>query len=169
MTEQTLTIGDDKVVTFHYKLRDSEGTFTESSEGQSPVVYMHGRGNIVPGLETELAGKKAGDKFTATVSPEQAYGERNPNAVQRVPRKHLLTRGEIVAGQMVAVNTREGARQALVVKVGHFNVDLDLNHPLAGRTLVFDIDVVGVRDATEEELSHGHAHGPEGHGHDHDH
>lgn len=167
MTDESLTIGDGKVVTFHYNLRDAESTFTESSEGRSPVVYMHGYGNIVPGLEEELVGKKIGDKFTATVPPEKAYGERNPAATQRVPLKHLMTKGRIVEGQMVAVNTSQGARQAVVLKVGHFNVDLDLNHPLAGKTLIFDIDVVGIRDATAEEIEHGHAHGPDGHGHDH--
>jgi FKBP-type peptidyl-prolyl cis-trans isomerase SlyD len=167
MTDEAKTIADDTVVTFHYKLRDSEGSFTESSEGASPVVYLHGRSNIVPGLETEMAGKKSGDKFTATVTPAQGYGERNPEAVQRVPVKHLATRGPYTVGQMVAVNTNQGMRQARVEKVGHFNVDLDLNHPLAGKTLLFDIEVVEVRDATEEELAHGHAHGPEGHGHDH--
>jgi FKBP-type peptidyl-prolyl cis-trans isomerase SlyD len=167
MTDESMTIGDDKVVTFHYRLRDADDSFNESSEGKNPVVYMHGHGNIVPGLESEMAGKKAGDKFMATVAPENAYGLRDPNAVQRVPLKHLATRGRVVEGQMVAVNTRDGARHALVVKVGHFNVDLDLNHPLAGKTLLFDIEIVGVRPATEEELAHGHAHGPDGHGHDH--
>jgi FKBP-type peptidyl-prolyl cis-trans isomerase SlyD len=169
MTEQQKSIADDTVVTFHYKLRDAEGSFTESSEAASPVVYLHGRNNIVPGLETEMTGKKGGDKFTATVTPEHGYGERNPNAVQRVQVKHLATRGPYVVGQRVAVQTRDGLRQGQVVKVGHFNVDLDLNHPLAGKTLVFDIEVVDVRDATGEELAHGHAHGPEGHGHDHGH
>jgi len=167
MTENSMMIGDDSVVSFHYKLTDDTASFNESSEGGNPVVYLHGRNNIVPGLERELAGKKSGDKFTATLRPEDGYGLRNENAVQRVPRKHLATRGPIVAGQMVVVNTREGHRQARVLKVGHFNVDLDLNHPLAGRTLTFDIEVVGVRPATEEELAHGHAHGPGGHGHDH--
>jgi FKBP-type peptidyl-prolyl cis-trans isomerase SlyD len=167
MSDEAKTIADDTVVTFHYKLRDAEGSFTESSEGASPVVYLHGRSNIVPGLETEMAGKKSGDKFTATVTPAHGYGERNPEAVQRVPVKHLATRGPYTVGQMVAVNTNQGMRQARVAKVGHFNVDLDLNHPLAGKTLLFDIEVVEVRDATDEELAHGHAHGPEGHGHDH--
>ena len=167
MTSDSITIGDDKVVSFHYKLRDAEGTFTESSESGSPVVYMHGRNNIVPGLESQLVGKKSGDKFAATVAPEQAYGLRNETAAQRVPLKHIATRGPYTVGQMVVVNTREGGRQARVMKVGHFNVDLDLNHPLAGKTLEFDIEVVEVRDATEEERSHGHAHGPDGHGHDH--
>jgi FKBP-type peptidyl-prolyl cis-trans isomerase SlyD len=160
-----MTIGDDTVVSFHYKLRDAEGTFNETSEGGSPVVYMHGHNNIVPGLESQLTGKKSGDKFTATVAPEGGYGPRNESAVQRVPLKHVATRGPFTVGQMVVVNTRDGGRQARVVKVGHFNVDLDLNHPLAGKTLEFDIEVVEVRAATEEELAHGHAHGPGGHGH----
>lgn len=165
MTDATLPVADDTVVSFHYKLRDAEGTFNESSEGSGPVVYLHGRSQIVPGLESEMAGKKGGDKFTATVAPEQAYGLRDDKAVQRVPIKHLASRGPFVEGQMVVVNTREGGRQARVVKVGHFNVDLDLNHPLAGKTLTFDIEIVEVRAATAEELEHGHAHGPEGHHH----
>lgn len=167
MTSNAMSIGDDSVVSFHYTLRDDAGSITESSEGASPVVYMHGRNNIVPGLETQLAGKTSGDKFTAVVAPEQGYGLRNDSAVQRVPVKHLATRGPYEVGQMVVVNTREGGRQARVMKVGHFNVDLDLNHPLAGKTLTFEIQIVDVRAATEEERSHGHAHGPEGHGHDH--
>ncbi|HJR68914.1 MAG TPA: peptidylprolyl isomerase [Gammaproteobacteria bacterium] len=162
-----MTIGDDKVVSFHYKLTADDGAINESSEGHSPVVYLHGSTGIVPGLEMQLKGKKSGDKFTATVTPEHGYGERNENAVQRVPRKHLATRGPLVVGQMVVVNTRDGGRQARVRKVGHFNVDLDLNHPLAGKTLTFEIEIVDVRDATQEELTHGHAHGPGGHGHDH--
>jgi FKBP-type peptidyl-prolyl cis-trans isomerase SlyD len=168
MTEP-MTIGDDSVVSFHYKLRDDTGAFNESSEEGSPVVYMHGRSNIVPGLEKELTGRKSGDKLTATVTPDEGYGQRNENAVQRVPLKHLATRGPISVGQMVVVNTRDGGRQARVLKVGHFNVDLDLNHPLAGRTLTFDIEIVDVRAATEQELAHGHAHGPHGHEHHHDH
>jgi FKBP-type peptidyl-prolyl cis-trans isomerase SlyD len=165
MTEASMSIADDTVVSFHYALRDAEGSFTESSEGASPVVYLHGRSQIVPGLETEMTGKKAGDKFQATVAPEAAYGPRNEEAVQRVPVKHVATRGPYNVGQLVVVNTRDGGRQARVVKVGHFNLDLDLNHPLAGKTLTFDIEIVEVRPATEEELAHGHAHGPGGHGH----
>ena len=167
MTNDSIAIGDDKVVSFHYKLKVADGSINESSEGGSPVVYLHGRTGIIPGLESELAGKRSGDKFTATVPPEQGYGERNEEAVQRVPLKHLATRGPIQEGQMVVVNTRDGGRHARVLKVGHFNVDLDLNHPLAGKTLTFEIEVVDVRAATPEELEHGHAHGPEGHAHDH--
>ena len=170
MSAEAAKVDADKVVTFHYTLRDSAAKeLIESSQGKEPMVYMHGHANIVPGLEEQMAGKQAGDKFTATVAPEQAYGLPDPNAVQRVPIKHLVNAGKLAAGQMVAVNTRQGPRHARVVKVGHFNVDLDLNHPLAGRTLEFDIEVVDVRDASKEELEHGHAHGPHGHGHDHDH
>ena len=169
MNQEANTVGVDKVVTFHYSLRDEDNSLIESSEGKEPVIYMHGHANIVPGLEQQMDGKQRGDKFSATVPPEGAYGLHDPNAVQRVPIKHLQSAGKLVAGQMVAVNTREGARHARVVKVGHFNVDLDLNHPLAGKTLVFDIEIVDVRAATPEELEHGHAHGPGGHGHDHDH
>jgi FKBP-type peptidyl-prolyl cis-trans isomerase SlyD len=167
MNQEANIVNADTVVTFHYSLRDESKTLIESSEGQTPVTYMHGHNNIVPGLEEQMSGKQAGEKFSATVPPEGAYGVHDPNAVQRVPIKHLTSKGKIEPGQMVAVNTREGARQARVVKVGHFNVDLDLNHPLAGKTLVFDIEIVEVRRATEEELAHGHAHGPGGHGHEH--
>ena len=166
MADEVLRIDNDKVVTFHYSLRDSDAALIESSEGKDPVVYMHGHDNIVPGLESEMTGKTSGEKFTATVAPEKAYGVRDPNGMQRVPLKHLATKGRIVAGQMVAVKTTAGVRHARVLKVGHFNVDLDLNHPLAGKTLVFDIEIVDVRAATQEELAHGHAHGPGG-AHDH--
>lgn len=157
-----MQIQADKVVTFHYSVRDAESTFSESSEGKEPMTYLHGHNNVVPGLEAEMAGKEVGAKFTATVPPELAYGVANPDARVRVPIKHLVRPGKLAPGQMVAVNTREGPRQARVVKVGHFNVDLDLNHPLAGKTLVFDIEILDIRDASPEELDHGHAHGPGG-------
>ena len=168
MTDSGTKIGDDTVVSFHYSLQDSEGTFSESSEDR-PATYLHGHSNIVLGLEKELAGHAVGDKLRVTVTPEEGYGVHDPNGVQRVPIKHLAAHGKLVAGQLVAVNTNAGVRQARVLKVGHFNVDLDLNHPLAGKTLIFEIEVVDVRDATAEEIEHGHAHGPEGHGHGHDH
>jgi FKBP-type peptidyl-prolyl cis-trans isomerase SlyD len=158
-----MQIERDKVVTFHYSLTDAEGSFTEASEGKDPIVYLHGYGNIVPGLENELRGKKAGDSFQARIAPEHAYGMRDESAVQRVPVKHLIRPGKLEAGKAVAVNTNAGPRRALVLKVGKFNVDLDLNHPLAGKTLVFDVRVVEVRDASPEEIAHRHVHGPGGH------
>jgi FKBP-type peptidyl-prolyl cis-trans isomerase SlyD len=168
MSTGPLKIDADTVVTFHYTLRGEDGALIESSAGKDPAIYMHGHASIVPGLEREMSGKQGGEKFTATVASELAYGPHDPNAVQRVPTKHLATKGKIVPGLMVAVNTRHGERYARVVKVGHFNVDLDLNHPLAGKTLVFDIEILDVRAATPEEIEHGHAHGPGGHGHHHD-
>jgi FKBP-type peptidyl-prolyl cis-trans isomerase SlyD len=158
-----MQIERDKVVTFHYNLTDAEGSFTEASEGKDPIVYLHGYGNIVPGLENELRGKKAGDSFQARIAPEHAYGMRDESAVQRVPVKHLIRPGKLEVGKAVAVNTNAGPRRALVLKIGKFNVDLDLNHPLAGKTLVFDVRVVEVRDATPEEIAHRHVHGPGGH------
>jgi len=158
-----MRIERDKVVTFHYSLSDAEGSFKEASEGRDPVVYLHGHGNIVPGLENEMRGKQAGDAFQASVAPEHAYGMRDEAAVQRVPIKHLIRPGKLESGAVVAVSTNAGARRAVVLKVGKFNVDLDLNHPLAGKTLIFDVRIIEVRDATPEEIAHRHAHGPGGH------
>ena len=157
-----MQIERDKVVTFHYSLTDAEGSFAEASEGRDPVTYLHGHGNIVPGLENEMRGKRAGDSFQASVAPEHAYGMRNEEAVQRVPIKHLIRPGRLEVGGVVAVNTSQGQQRATVLKVGRFNVDLDLNHPLAGKTLLFDVRVLDVRDATPEEITHRHAHGPGG-------
>jgi FKBP-type peptidyl-prolyl cis-trans isomerase SlyD len=157
-----MEISANKVVTFHYRLTDTEGSFTESSEGRDPVAYLHGRGNLVPGLESGLRGRRAGDELTVTVAPEDAYGAHDPSALQRVPIKHLVRPGKLAVGRIVAVNTTSGPRRATVLKVGRFNVDVDLNHPLAGKTLVFHVNVIDVRDATSEEIAHGHAHGPGG-------
>lgn len=157
-----MEIAANRVVSFHYKLSDGDGVFIESSEGNEPVAYLHGRHSIVPGLESALRGRRAGDDLTVTVAPEDAYGPRDPSAVQRVPIKHLVRPGKLAAGAIVTVNTTEGSRRATVLKVGKFNVDVDLNHPLAGRTLVFEVSIVDVREATQEEIAHGHAHGPGG-------
>ena len=151
-----------KVVSFHYTAKDGEGRELESSGGEKPAVYLHGRGNIVPGLENEMRGKKAGDRFTATIAPEHAYGMRDPDSVRRVPTKHLIRPGKLSVGKVVAVQTHRGPARVTVLKVGRFNVDVDFNHPLAGRTLVFDVEIVDVRDATPEEMAHGHVHGPGG-------
>lgn len=161
-----MEIARNKVVTLHYTLK-ADGELTESTEGRDPVAYLHGHDNIVPGLEAGLRGKSAGDELTITVRPEDGYGLRNEQALQRVPIKHLARPGKLMPGKVVTVNTNEGYRQAVVLKVGRFNVDLDFNHPLSGKTLVFDVKVLDVRDASQEELSHGHAHGPGGaHGHE---
>lgn len=153
---------DKKVVSFHYTLSNEQGEQIESTRDRQPMSYLHGARNIIPGLEKAMAGKAAGDQFQVTVTPGEAYGERQPNRVQRVPAKHFRDARRLRQGQRVSLQTRQGPLQATVVKVGRFNVDVDTNHPLAGQTLTFDVEVTGVRDASPEEISHGHAHGPGG-------
>jgi FKBP-type peptidyl-prolyl cis-trans isomerase SlyD len=158
-----MNIDNKKVVSFHYTLKNDQGEEIESSrERENPMVYLHGAGNIIPGLEKAMQGKAAGDQFEVTVGPAEAYGERNENAVQRVPAKHFGEGRRLKPGQLVVLNTQQGPRQVTVLKVGRFNVDVDSNHPLAGQSLTFNVEVTDVRDATEEEASHGHVHGPGG-------
>ncbi|GAA5316703.1 MAG: peptidylprolyl isomerase [Candidatus Pelagadaptatus aseana] len=160
-----MNIEKDKVVSFHYTLNEPGGEIFENSKDSTPVLYLHGHGSMLPGLEEAVAGKSAGDLVEVTLAPEKAYGQRKEGAIQRVPKKHLLTKGKLAPGMIVEVNTEHGPQDAMVVKVGLKNVDIDANHPLAGKTLVFNIEVVEVRDATAEELDHGHAHGVGGHQH----
>ena len=157
-----MNIEDKKVVSFHYTLRDEHGEQLESSREGDPMTYLHGAGNIIPGLEKAMAGKVAGDQFEASVEPAEAYGERDENGVHRIPAKHFKQAGRLEPGQMVVLQTRQGPRQVKVVKVGRFNVDIDTNHPMAGLSLTFDVEVTDVRDPTAEEVSHGHVHGPGG-------
>jgi len=158
-------ITKNSVVNFHYTLTDVEGSFNESSVGDESAAYLHGYGNIIPGLENEMDGRLVGDEFSVTIQPIDGYGVLQEDSVQRVPIKHLSNKGPLKKGTVVGINTSEGVRQARVVKVGKFNVDVDTNHPLAGRVLKFDVSIVSVREATDEELKHGHAHGPGGHEH----
>jgi len=155
----------DRVVSFHYRLHDAEGTELGDSHEADPVTYLHGHGGLVPGLEQALAGKEAGDQVTAVVPPEQGYGLRRDIAPKRYPIKRLLIRSKPRPGMVVAVQAEDGTRQVTVIKVGKFNVDVDPNHPLAGKTLHFDVELIEVREASAEELAHGHAHGPGGHPH----
>jgi FKBP-type peptidyl-prolyl cis-trans isomerase SlyD len=157
-----MNIENRKVVSFHYTLSNADGEQIESSRDREPMVYLHGAGNIIPGLEKAMAGKTAGDRFEVTVAPAEAYGERNEKGVQRIPAKHFRNLGKLRVGQTVMLQTNQGQVQVTVVKVGRFNVDVDRNHPLAGQALTFDVEVTDVREATEEEITHGHAHGPGG-------
>jgi FKBP-type peptidyl-prolyl cis-trans isomerase SlyD len=160
-----LNIGPNTVAVFHYTLHNDSGEQMESSRGGDPNAYLHGANNIIPGLEEALSGRAAGDTFSTTIAPEQAYGARNPEQVQRVPIKHLVCQGKPRAGLVAQLNTSEGRRPVTILKVGRHSADIDTNHPLAGQTLTFDIEVVDVREASPEERSHGHAHGPGGHHH----
>lgn len=161
-----MTIAANKVVSFHYTLKDSQDEVLENSREGDPMAYLHGHGNIIAGLEKAFEGKAEGEQFSVTLAPADAYGERVEGSIQRIPMKHLhAPKGKLRAGMVVGVETDQGIRQVTVLKVGKFNVDVDTNHPLAGETLTFEIDVVSVRDASEEEISHGHAHGVGGHQH----
>jgi FKBP-type peptidyl-prolyl cis-trans isomerase SlyD len=158
-------IGSETVVSFHYTLRDEAGKSLETSLGGQPATYLHGANNIIRGLEAAMVGREGGESFTATVNPEQGYGLRDPNKAQRVPIKHLSFNGKLRAGAVVQLSTSDGMRTVTVVKAGRHSADIDTNHPLAGQTLVFDIEVLEVRAASAEELAHGHVHGPGGHQH----
>ena len=155
----------NKVVSFHYTLTNADGEEMESSHDKDPMTYLHGANNIILGLEKAMEGHAIQDKFTAMLEPEDAYGIRNENNVQRIPLKRLKGIGKVSVGQILNLQTKQGPVQVTVLKVGRFNVDVDGNHPLAGIQLTFDVEITDIRDASEEETKHGHAHGPGGHQH----
>lgn len=159
-----MQITKDTVVQFHYTLSDETGLL-ENSRSQDPVLYLQGHGNLIEGLEKAMEGHQAGDKFQITLAPADAYGERIEDAIQSVQVKHLMGAKKWKPGMVAVVNTEQGQRQVTVVKVGMFKAEVDTNHPLAGKTLSFDIEVMDVRAASAEELEHGHAHGVGGHHH----
>ena len=149
----------------HYTLKDDQGIVLDSSEGKTPLAYIQGAGNIIPGLEKQLEGKAIGDKINAVVAPEEGYGTRHDNLVQVVSSQGFQGDEELTEGMQVQVETNNGVSIALVTKIDGEDVTLDLNHPLAGMTLHFDVEITNVREATSEELDHGHVHGPGGHEH----
>jgi FKBP-type peptidyl-prolyl cis-trans isomerase SlyD len=157
-------IAADSVVSIHYTLKDEQGNVLDSSEGSDPLAYIQGHGNLVPGLEKALEGKTSGNKIAVTLSPEEGYGKRDAELVQRVPKRQLH-KGEIKKGMQFQAQTDQGMRLFTVTAVVGDMVTLDGNHPLADRTLHFDVEIVEVRAATAEELEHGHVHGPGGHHH----
>lgn len=160
-----MKVANDTVVTFHYQLKDEQGAEIESSAGHEPTAVLIGHRNVMPALEEAMQGKAMGDKFSVTLPPEKAYGLRRPESLQRVSLKHVLTKGKIKAGMAIAINTEHGSRNVTAVKVGKFNVDIDTNHPLADKTITFDVAIVDIRAASAEETAHGHAHGVGGHHH----
>lgn len=154
-----MNIGEKCVVAFHYKLTNGDGEELDSSGGQDPLKYLHGAGNIVPGLEKALAGKSAGDKLKVEVPPEEGYGPVNPQLVQKVPRSAFEGAPEIKPGMRFQAQGNEGQAQFITVKeISGDEITVDGNHPLAGQVLHFDVTIEDVREASEEELAHGHAH-----------
>lgn len=160
-----MAIAKDTVVQFHYTLKAADGAVIEASHGGEPMAYLHGHGNIIPGLEETMEGKEAGVEFSVTVPPEKAYGQRDEEAIQRIPVKHLQGAKKWKKGMVAHVETEQGQRQVTVIKVGKFMVDVDANHPFSGKELTFDVKVEDIREATAEEIQHGHAHGIGGHQH----
>ena len=160
-----MQIAERTVASFNYTLTNDAGEIIDSSEGRSPLAYLHGAGNIVPGLEKQMTGRKAGDRFDVVVAPEEGYGQPNPMLVQTVPREAFQGVDSIEVGMEFQAQTPQGPLSVVVSKVDADNVTVDGNHPLAGKTLHFAIEVTEVRDASEEELAHGHVHGVGGHHH----
>jgi len=164
-----MQIAQDKVVLIHYTLRNDSGEVIDSSSGGDALAYLHGQGNIIPGLEKALEGKQTGDRLSVKVEPAEGYGQRDAQLVQQVPRRQFGG-ANVQPGMQFHAQTSQGQKRVVTVKsiVGDM-VTVDGNHPLAGENLHFDVEVTDVRDATAEELEHGHVHGPGGHHHHHEH
>jgi len=167
-----MKIAEKTVAHFHYTLKNEAGEELESSNGHEPLTYLHGANNTLPGLEKALEGKAKDESFSVTLQPEEAYGAYQEGLEQRVPVKHLhglvSKNAKWKKGMTAAVQTDAGQRQVTVLKVGKFMVTVDINPPLAGKVLIFDIEIVDVREATEDEVEHGHVHSADSScGHDH--
>lgn len=161
-----MKIAKDCVVTLDYTLTDEDGEILDSSEGDEPLVYLHGHGDIVPGLERALNGHQVGDQVDVDVSPEDGYGDWDEDLVDVVGKEDFDDPEELEVGAQFEVDTDEGVRVATVIEMEGEDITVDLNHPLAGMNLHFAVKVLDVRAASAEELEHGHVHGPHGHEHD---
>lgn len=164
-TRFLLKIASDTVVAFLYTLKDESGRVLDQSDVE-PMAYLHGHGQIVPGLEQELTGRTAGEKLQVRVEPAQGYGEHDAALIQKLPLEAFKGIPDLRVGMALATRTRSGGvAQVFVSEVGEDGVTIDGNHALAGKALFFDVEIVDVRAASEEELSHRHVHGPGGHHH----
>jgi len=160
------TIADGKVVSFHYTLTNDDGEVLDSSSGRGPMPYLHGASNIVPGLEKQMTGKAVGATFDAVVPPAEGYGERGGPEPQPVPRSAFPSDMPLDKGTPLQAQSPDGQVMMLFIdRVEGDTVFVDHNHPLAGVTLNFAVEVVEIRDATADEKAHGHPHGPGGHHH----
>lgn len=161
---------NNSVVSFHYSVRDVADAAAEpiddSRKRGEPMLALLGHGQLVPGVEKALAGREAGEKFEIDIAPEDAYGVYQDGLLQRVPKKYFRNAQQLKPGMTTVLQTREGGqRQVTIHKVGMTSIDVDHNHPLAGKTLHFAIEIIEVRAAAPEELQHGHAHPGDGHSH----
>ncbi|MFP4469248.1 MAG: FKBP-type peptidyl-prolyl cis-trans isomerase [Bacteroidota bacterium] len=160
-----MKIGKDKVVGIHYTLKDNSGNVLDSSVNREPLQYLHGHGNIIPGLEEALEGKQPEDNLTVTVQPEKAYGKHNKEMVYTMDRSKFDDPQNIQKGMQFQAQFDEGTQLLTVIDIKGDDIVLDANHPLAGRVLNFDVEVTDVREASKEEIDHGHVHGEGGHQH----
>jgi FKBP-type peptidyl-prolyl cis-trans isomerase SlyD len=164
--ERSNLVEDGKVVSIHYTLTDDSGDVLDSSAAGQPLDYLHGAGNLIPGLESRLAGQTPGTHLNVAVPPEEAYGEHDPRAIQEVPREAFPAGVDIQPGMQFRAEGPGGETVPVwIADVTAESVTVDFNHPLAGETLHFDVTVLSVRDASTEEIEHGHPHGPDGHSH----
>jgi FKBP-type peptidyl-prolyl cis-trans isomerase SlyD len=159
-----MQISSHKVVSIHYTLRDNQGNILDSSEGRDPLHYIQGIGNLIPGMEEGLEGKQKGDKLDIKVSPEKGYGVRSEEMIQQVPRSAFGDQ-EVQVGMQFQAQSNHGTQVVTVTEVGLESITVDGNHPLAGVELNFAVEVMDIREATQDELDHGHVHGPGGHQH----
>ena len=161
-----MTITENSAVSFHYTLTDEQGQEIDSSAGQDPLAYLHGAGNIIPGLEKALEGKSVGDQLNVEVSAEEGYGPVQHELIQDVPRSSFQGVESIEVGMQFEAQTGQGGSVPVTVTaVTDETVTVDGNHPLAGKNLNFDVTIADIREASAEELEHGHIHGPGGHNH----
>lgn len=163
-----MKISKGTVVQFHYRIKDLDGKELESNFGEQGVAYLHGYNNMMPGIEKSLESMSKGDLLEVELEAAETYGEIQADSEQRIPVKHLNSvekKPKWKAGMTAVVNSEQGQREVTIIKVGKFMVTIDTNHPLAGKTLQFELQVEDVRAATDEEIEHGHAHGAGGHHH----
>ena len=160
-----MQIAKNSVVTIDYTLTDDSGDVVDSSKGGEPLAYIHGIGQIIPGLENALEGKSTGDDVSVSIAPAEGYGDYNEGLIQVVPREMFQGVDTIEPGMQFHAQTNEGFQTITVTKVDGEDITIDGNHPLAGKNLNFEVSIKDVREASEEELDHGHVHGPGGHQH----
>lgn len=160
-----MQVAQNAVVSIHYTLTNDKGETLDSSAGGDPLTYLHGNGNLIPGLESQLEGKQTGDKLTVKVGAADAYGVYDKALIQKVPRRSFRGVADVQVGMQFQVQSNGGPRMVTVTQIQGDMVTVDGNHALAGQDLTFDVEITDVREATEEEVAHGHVHGPGGHHH----
>jgi FKBP-type peptidyl-prolyl cis-trans isomerase SlyD len=163
--KNSMIISKDSVVSMNYTLKNSAGEVMDTSIGREPLVYLHGVGALIPGLEQELNGKKEKDQLNVVIPPEHAYGSRRDDLLRVVSKSGFQGSEELEEGMRVQLDTENGPMIAVVCKIEENDVTLDMNHPLADMTLHFEVEIVGVRPASADEIAHGHVHGHGGHHH----